>query len=76
MSRSYNQSRPLHKNKNNRDYAKFHQTKMKPYGRCDRTNYGSEEYHPSRGGELDMQIRIKSKERRNNKISIYDDFDE
>lgn len=70
MSRSFNQSRPMHKNKSNRDYAKYKKTKMKPYGMHEFTGYGGEEYHPSRGGELMMTLRTKTKERKKNKIDI------
>lgn len=75
MSRSFNQSHPLWKSKASRSILKFKKTKMKPYGMHAHTNYGNEYFKKANGGELLFTCTTKNKERRNNKLNIYQDYE-
>ena len=75
MSRSFNQSHPLWKSKALRKILKFKKTKMKPYGMCTHTNYGCEYFKKSNAGELLFTCTTKNKERRNNRLNIYQDYE-
>lgn len=54
---------------------KFKKTKMKPYGMHTHTNYGHEYFKKANGGELLFTCTTKNKERRNNKLDIYQDYE-
>lgn len=69
MSRSKHQYHPDWRNKKRRQCLKFKNFKMRPYGMCNFTNYGTEFYKG--GDEREYTLTKKGKERKNNKIDIY-----
>ena len=82
MSRSHNQKHPTsHSGKTPRTVLEitddgeiiYRKRKIKPYGRKD--NYTDEQYKKKYGDYSGIST-AKIKERKKNKISIYDDFDE